>query len=338
MLYVLSFFPSHFGLGINRILMKNHVSRLLHYAAFSFLLLMLFSVSSCGGEKNAAEFTGQIDELEASMQKWPSTETASKLIDLYQQYANEQADNAKSADKVAEALYRKARYQLYLKRPAAATKTLRYALWHYRNAPSAYNMALLLGEIWKTKPEKQAGTQALYSLLPEAFPDYAGEAKHLKDSLGMPTIASVPQLLDSLKLALYNSPEPRPDRSIGVRFMDVADAYALLMPSAKDAPAYLFDAAKVAGYLGDFSRSIDLYQTVYEQFPDFEKAAQAIFMLGFVYDNDLKDFDKARTYYELYLKKYPEGAFAEQVQFLLENLGKSPEELLQELEAKQQGK
>ena len=311
--------------------MKIRVSHLL---VSSFLVLLLAAVlASCGGEGANSEFTEQIDELEAKMQEWPSTEIASELIDSYQQYAEEHEEKP---EKAAEAWYRKARYQLYLKRPAAATKTLRYALSHYRNTPAAYNMSLLLGEIWRTQPDKQIAAQTLYSLLPEAFPTYAEEAARLRDSLGISAIDTIPKLLDSLKLALYNSAQVRIDRSAGKQFVDIADAYALLRPTKADAPTYLFDAAKVAGYLGDFSRSIDLYQTVYEQFPDYEKAPQAIFMLGFVYDNDLKDFEKARTYYELYLEKYPEGAFAEQVSFLLENLGKSPEELLRELEAKNQ--
>lgn len=311
--------------------MKIRVSHLLPCSVFALLLTAV--LASCGGAGTASEFTEQIDELEAKMQKWPSTEIASELIDSYQQYAEEHAGEP---EKAAEAWYRKARYQLYLKRPAAATKTLRYALSHYRKTPAAYNMSLLLGEIWRTQADKQIAARALYSLQPEAFPAHAQEAVRLRDSLGITAIDAVPKLLDSLKLALYNSAQVRIDRSAGKQFVDIADAYALLMPTNADAPTYLFDAAKVAGYLGDFSRSIDLYQTVYEQFPDYEKAPQAIFMLGFVYDNDLRDFEKARTYYELYLQKYPEGAFAEQVRFLLENLGKSPEELLKELEAKQQ--
>ncbi len=311
--------------------MKIRVSHLLSGSVL--ILLLTVALTSCGGKGGNSEFTEQIDELEAKMKKWPSTEIASELIDSYQQYAGEHAEEP---GKAAEAWYRKARYQLYLKRPAAATKTLRYALSHYRNTPAAYKMSLLLGDIWRTQPEKQIAAQTLYNLLPEAFPAHAEEASHLKDSLGIAAIAPIPKLLDSLKLALYNSAQVRIDRSAGKQFVDIADTYALLMPTKADAPTYLFDAAKVAGYLGDFSRSIDLYQTVYEQFPDYEKTPQAIFMLGFVYDNDLKDFEKARTYYELYLQKYPEGAFAEQVSFLLENLGKSPEELLKELEAKQQ--
>jgi TolA-binding protein len=44
--------------------------------------------------------------------------------------------------------------------------------------------------------------------------------------------------------------------------------------------------------------------------------------------------DKAKAVYEEFLRKYPEDEFAGSAQFLLDNLGKSDDELLEALQKK----
>ena len=60
-----------------------------------------------------------------------------------------------------------------------------------------------------------------------------------------------------------------------------------------------------------------------------------MFLKAFTFDNDLKDYENARKYYEEFLAKYPNNEFAESAKFLLDNLGKSDEELRQIIEQKQ---
>ena len=55
-----------------------------------------------------------------------------------------------------------------------------------------------------------------------------------------------------------------------------------------------------------------------------------LFMAGFILANDLQDFDSAKETYELYLEKYPNGQLADDARVELENLGKTPEEILLE--------
>ncbi len=299
------------------------VKRRLNLGLFVIGLAVLFAFSSCQEESDPQ--WAEIQSLEQKMAKWPSSAFASDLIKLYGTYAEEHAEEP---EKAAQALLGKARNQLYLKRSAAAETTLKTGLSKYFDTPAAYDMLVLLANVWRQKPEMETAAQAIYAALPEAFPDRP-QAAALRDSLAV-DLSSVPQQLDSLKLALYNS-QVRIDRAVAERFVNMAEAYSLVMPHTKEAPAYLFDAAKVAGYLGNFSRAINLYSRVYEQYPEYEKAHQALFMLGFIYDSDLKDYDKAKRYYELYVEKYPEGVFADQIEMLIKNLGKSDEELLQEL-------
>ena len=60
-----------------------------------------------------------------------------------------------------------------------------------------------------------------------------------------------------------------------------------------------------------------------------------LFFKGFVYENMLKDLDKARETYLQFIEKYPKDDFADDAQMALLNLGKTPEMLIKEFEARQ---
>ena len=45
---------------------------------------------------------------------------------------------------------------------------------------------------------------------------------------------------------------------------------------------------------GDYEKAIEEYEKVIEQFPKTEEAAEAYYRLGFIYQDDLGDLDKAK--------------------------------------------
>jgi TolA-binding protein len=81
------------------------------------------------------------------------------------------------------------------------------------------------------------------------------------------------------------------------------------------------DAAKMA---------IEYYQKFYKEFPNSDKAPKALFMIGFMRANDLAQYDSARIAYNEFLSKYPKHDLAESVKAELQNLGKTPDEIIQE--------
>ncbi|MEZ4925598.1 MAG: tetratricopeptide repeat protein [Saprospiraceae bacterium] len=98
----------------------------------------------------------------------------------------------------------------------------------------------------------------------------------------------------------------------------------------------ILKAAGLAKTIGLPEKSIELYRKVAEGAPDNKKAPTALFMIGFVYENDLNDLEKAKQVYETFLDKYPNDPdFADDAQMALKNLGKSPEELIKEFEQNQ---
>jgi len=83
-----------------------------------------------------------------------------------------------------------------------------------------------------------------------------------------------------------------------------------------------------ASYLGETQLAVQNLESLVDKFPDSEQAPQALFLAGDYYQYKLKEFDKARNCYEKMVEKYPKDPLTAQARILLQNLGKSPEELL----------
>lgn len=107
-------------------------------------------------------------------------------------------------------------------------------------------------------------------------------------------------------------------------------------PDEKNTADVLFRAADVARGIGDYGKSIQLWGKVWRKYPDYHRAADALFMQGFTFENNLKDYNQAKNYYIQFLEKYPEHKLYEQAKLSLKNLGKSPEDLIKEFQKKKE--
>ena len=65
-----------------------------------------------------------------------------------------------------------------------------------------------------------------------------------------------------------------------------------------------------------------------ELFPQSERVPTVMFMMAFLYNNELQELDSARKYYDLFLSKYPEHELAASARFELETFGKAPGDLI----------
>ncbi|TXF88561.1 tetratricopeptide repeat protein [Neolewinella aurantiaca] len=117
-------------------------------------------------------------------------------------------------------------------------------------------------------------------------------------------------------------------------FSRIARELADKFPEDTMAAMPFYRSAEVVRAMNDPKRAAAIYRDVYERYPAFSKSPEALFMLAFTYDEDLKDLDAARSAYNDFLESYPTHSFADDTEMLLKNLGKSDEEILKELEAK----
>ena len=99
---------------------------------------------------------------------------------------------------------------------------------------------------------------------------------------------------------------------------------------------YTWKAGEVARSARNFTVAEASFKILYEQYPDSPQASKALFLHAFMSDEDLKAYDKAQSLYQTFIEKYPDSDFNDDAQFLLENLGKSDEEMLEMLSKKNQ--
>ncbi len=83
-------------------------------------------------------------------------------------------------------------------------------------------------------------------------------------------------------------------------------------------------------------KSIELFKSIYDKYPKSEQAPTGIFMAGFVEANELHDYDAATKTYNLFIKLFPNHELITSAKEELDNMGLTPEEILQKNIARQQ--
>ncbi|MCC6726999.1 MAG: tetratricopeptide repeat protein [Saprospiraceae bacterium] len=124
--------------------------------------------------------------------------------------------------------------------------------------------------------------------------------------------------------------QPTPEKMVALQneLLLYSDAF----PEDSTSMKYLAKAGETARLLQQFDKALEIFSKIEKNYPNTKEAGAAMFMKAFTLDNDLKRLDEAKTAYEAFLQKYPKDEFADDAQFLLKNLGKSPEELIKEFE------
>jgi TolA-binding protein len=78
------------------------------------------------------------------------------------------------------------------------------------------------------------------------------------------------------------------------------------------------------------NKAVNAYRVFYAQFPNSKEAPTALFLMGFIYNNELHNIDSARAAYKTFLEKYPGHDLAASAKFEMETLGKDPTTMLHE--------
>ena len=107
-------------------------------------------------------------------------------------------------------------------------------------------------------------------------------------------------------------------------YVKFADTY----PEDEKSGEYLFKAADISINVFHSQNTVKLFDRVINEYPNYEKAPQALFLKAFTYENYLNKLELAKKNYQLFLSKYPNHSFANDAQVSLNNLGKSPEEII----------
>jgi len=142
--------------------------------------------------------------------------------------------------------------------------------------------------------------------------------------------------ITELENELFGGEMATPDLAKAKQLVDMYIAYANQHPKSEESADLLFKAADISMNLGSAQNTIALFNRILMEYPDFENRSTVMFLKGFVYEDQVKDYEKAGRCYMEFLDNYPESDFADDAKVSLDNLGKSPEELIKEFESKNQ--
>ena len=295
-------------------------------------VILIATVLACkgGGSPEEKAVDAQLKIYESN----PTDSTAASLLLAFSKYIDVHGLEDSTS----------ARYILKAARISSAHNHWNQALGYYKmymiNYPDRPDQADRLADVITIidtlrKPEL---SQVLYRSFNERFKDDPRASNYL-NRIDRKNV-SVDSLLKEIGLKMFNDSIYRLDENMAHVYVDACEAAVMAQPNLPAAPEYLHRAAETARTLRDIPKAITLYDWIIERYPNHPRGATSLFLKAFTFDNDLKDFENARIYYEEFLKKYPNNEFAESAQFLLDNLGKSEDELKQILEerAKQNAK
>ncbi|MDD2412052.1 MAG: tetratricopeptide repeat protein [Bacteroidales bacterium] len=136
-----------------------------------------------------------------------------------------------------------------------------------------------------------------------------------------------------LEKELYDTTNKKVDEKTALLLVDKYVAYADENKEDTLSPIYLFKGGEICMNIKRGEKAIELFTRVMEDYPNYNKLAETLFLLAFTYENVQNNIALAKEKYEQFLFKYPNHELVEQVELSLKHLGKTPEEIVEEFEA-----
>lgn len=147
---------------------------------------------------------------------------------------------------------------------------------------------------------------------------------------------SVEVSIAEMEREFFSETQTKMDKRKALDLVKLYVQFADQNPNDPQSPEYLFKAADISMNLNRPVQTIKLFDRILTAYPSSDKAPSSLFLKAFVYEDQLQDYDKAKKYYELFLSEYPNSEFADDAEVSINNLGKTPEELIKEFEKKNQ--
>jgi len=144
------------------------------------------------------------------------------------------------------------------------------------------------------------------------------------------------ELFDEAKGSLKNQKYPEAVMSFEELVKDYPGSE--LAPEALSETASIYQNKQIKNLTEkeNLLKAIELFKKIHDDYPKSEFASSGLFMAGFIYANDLQDFEAATSIYKQFLQEYPDNELAASAQAELDNMGLSPEEILSRNMAKEQ--
>lgn len=139
--------------------------------------------------------------------------------------------------------------------------------------------------------------------------------------------------ITGLEKELYAAGSPIPDKDKVKEMLDLYTKFADTYPKDTLSPVFLFKASNLAMNTNQNDMAVLLLDRIINDYSDYSKLPETYFLKAFIYDNNIKNINKAREAYTLFLQKFPKSDLANDASISLDNLGKTPEQIIKEFQA-----
>lgn len=140
--------------------------------------------------------------------------------------------------------------------------------------------------------------------------------------------------IDVLEKSLYEDTVAM-DQEKATELMEAYAMYASKHPDQERSADYMFKAGELAMGLNRSLDAIKYFSITYGRYANYDKRPYALFLKAFVLENQVNDYEQATQVYQTFIEEYPDHPMYDDAKYSIENMGKTPEELIKEFEAKQ---
>lgn len=301
----------------------------MRFTALLFIILISTALTNCVSDSNRKN--PELAQAEKAYQEKSTPATGNALIQEIMKTLNDASLSDEDRMQLLDQGYEVASAQGITSREAAFLFPI------VKNNPDAEDMdkkLLDLGLIMKKLNKTTASNVILQGIIDNHAS--SPNAEEARKNIGE-EVVSIEEYMQALGQKIFENPDNTGiNRQASLQFVDACEAYAVAYPKNTATPDYLFKAAEVAKSIRTFPKSLSIYDWIIDRYPDYEKAPTSLFLKGFIIENNLRDEEKAREIYNEFLVAHPDHDLADDVQFLIDNLGKTDEEILEMIEAKRQ--
>ena len=131
---------------------------------------------------------------------------------------------------------------------------------------------------------------------------------------------------------LYKDKTEAIDKDKAIEMVRMYAGYADKYTTDTLAPEYLFRAAEISENANQPNNAVTYLTRIEENYKDYRNYPLCIFKKAYIYENYLKNQEKASLYYEKFIADYPDHELVEAANSSLMFLGMSDEDLIKVLE------
>ena len=138
--------------------------------------------------------------------------------------------------------------------------------------------------------------------------------------------------INDLQLQLVNT-DPKTNVEVAQELVAEMENYVSKYPDSTILPDYFMQLGDLYTHILKLPvKGLYFFQKVHTDFPNYEKAAIALFYQGFLLENYMHQQEQAKAVYESFLVAYPQHELSETVKLSIQQLGIPLEELVKQFE------